>query len=118
MTAYFHSIYIPSKFNLDFRNNTLSALVRNGKLSQKDALKRYKSPPHIEYDLENYFKKRLGFSDKEYYQNIVTNKKSWRDFPTYKKRFEKLRILFYFLVKKNLVPMSFYLKYCFEIKED
>ncbi len=118
MTAYFHSIYIPSKFNLDFRNNTLSALVRNGKLSQKEALKRYKSPPHIEYDLENYFKKRLGFSDKEYYQNITTNKKSWRDFPTYKKRFEKLRFLFYFLVKKNLVPMSFYLKYCFEIKED
>ena len=39
--------------------------------------------------------------------------KSWHDYPTYKKRFERLRPLFAMLAKANLVPMSFYLKYCF-----
>ena len=42
--------------------------------------------------------------------------KSWTDYPTYKKRFESLRPLFYVLAKANLVPMSFYLKYCFPVK--
>ena len=35
------------------------------------------------------------------------------DFKTYKKRFEFLRPLFFLLSKSNLVPTSFYLKYCF-----
>ncbi len=30
MTAFFHSVYAPGKFNSDFRNNTLAAQVRNG----------------------------------------------------------------------------------------
>mgnify|MGYP003320239403 CR=1 FL=1 len=39
--------------------------------------------------------------------------KSWKDFPTYKKWFELLKPIFSILAKSNLVPMSFYLKYCF-----
>ena len=38
-------------------------------------------------------------------------RKSYRDYPTYKRRFEILRPLFFILAKANLVPMSFYLKY-------
>jgi len=45
-------------------------------------------------------------------------KKTYRDYKTYKKRFELFRPLFYILAKSNLVPMSFYLKYCFPIKKD
>ena len=30
--AFFHSIYLPSKFNSDFRNNTISCKVRNGEM--------------------------------------------------------------------------------------
>ncbi|SVB87449.1 uncharacterized protein METZ01_LOCUS240303 [marine metagenome] len=37
------------------------------------------------------------------------------DYPTYKKRFENLRPLFHLLAKADLVPMSFYLKYCFPV---
>ena len=112
MTAFFHGIYAPQKFHSDFRNNTLSALVRNGKMSREAALAEYAAPPLVEDDLLAYFKKRLGLSDQEYSRLMDAPPKSWRDFPTYKRRFERLRPLFYVLAKRNLVPMSFYLKYC------
>jgi hypothetical protein len=42
--------------------------------------------------------------------------KSWHEYPTYKRRFERMRPLFSVLAKADLVPMSFYLKYCFPAK--
>jgi N-acetyl sugar amidotransferase len=113
MTAFFHSYYAPVKFNTDFRNNTLSAKVRNGELSREHAWEQYNTEPHLESDLVNYFKKRLNLSDEEFDRIMKLPPKSWKDYPTYKKLFENLRPLFYLLAKRNLVPMSFYLKYCF-----
>lgn len=112
MTAFFHGIYAPQKFHSDFRNNTLSAMVRNGKMSRPAALAEYASPPSVEEELLAYFKKRMGLTDLEYERVMHAPPKSWHDYPTYKKRFETLRPLFYLLAKRNLVPMSFYLKYC------
>jgi len=111
LSSFNHSIYLPEKFNMDYRNNTLSALVRMGKMSQEEAIKIYSNPPHIEEGLEDYFKKRLHLSDELYDKIMKGEKKSFRDYPTYKKLFEKLRPLFYILAKANLVPMSFYIKY-------
>ena len=45
-------------------------------------------------------------------------KRTFRDFKTYKKRFERLRPFFKILANLNLVTMSFYLKYCFPLPED
>ena len=116
MTAYFHGVYAPEKFDSDFRNNTLSALARLGVISRSAAWKEYNTPPTIESGLVEYFKKRLELSDDEYESVMAATPKSWLEFPTYKKRFEALRPLFYILAKANLVPMSFYLKYCFPKK--
>lgn len=118
MTAFFHSIYLPQKFNTDMRNNTLSALVRNGKMHRDDAWKEYNRPPHIEKDLVDYFKKRLELTDDQYDETMARKPKSWQEYPTYKKKFEFLRPLFKILAKANLVPMSFYLKYCFPMPKD
>jgi N-acetyl sugar amidotransferase len=111
MTAFNHSVYFPQKFNIDQRNNTLSAVVRAGLKSREEAIREYATPPHIEPELVDYFKKRLGFSDEEY--NLIMNgeRKNFRDYKTYKRRFERLRPLFYILAKASLVPMSFYIKY-------
>ena len=116
MTAYFHGIYAPLKFGSDFRNNTLSALVRNGTMSREEGLAEYRTPPEVENELLAYFKKRLGLSDAEYDRIMQAPPRSWREFPTYKRRFERLRPLFAMLARRNLVPMSFYLKYCFPVK--
>lgn len=113
MTAFFHGIYAPGKFGADFRNNTLSALARMGKMSRQDAWVEYNTPPKVEDELLAYFKKRLELSDEEYERIMSEPPKSWHDYPTYKKRFERLRPLFAVLAKANLVPMSFYIKYCF-----
>jgi hypothetical protein len=42
---------------------------------------------------------------------MVQPRRTWRDFKTYKQRFERLRPMFYLMAKAQLVPMSFYLKY-------
>jgi len=111
MTAFNHSVYFTQKFNIDQRNNSLSAAVRSGLMSREAALEEYLTPPVIEPELVNYFKKRLMFSDEEYQAIMSGEKKTYRDYKTYKSRFERLRPLFYLLAKSSLVPMSFYIKY-------
>jgi hypothetical protein len=116
MNAFSHSIYFPQKFDIDYRNNTLSARVRNVKMDRDAAIKEYyETPPFIEEGLEDYMKKRMGFSDEEYEKIMKAKPKYWYEYPTYKKRFERLRPLFAILYKSNLVPKSFYMKYCFPV---
>ena len=118
MTAFFHSIYAPQKFDSDFRNNSLSARVRNGYMSRNEAMNDYNSPPYIEDDLLEYFKKRLKLSNQEYEKIMKSKPKSWSEFPNYKKLFEFFKPLFYLFYKYNLVPKSFYMKYCFPLKNN
>jgi N-acetyl sugar amidotransferase len=117
MTAFFHSYYCPKKFHVDYRNNSLAASVRSGQMSREVAIEEYYNhPPFLEEELLTYFKKRLGFSDKEFEDIMNRPPKYWYEYPTYKKRFELLRPLFYVLMKAHLVPHSFYMKYCFPVK--
>jgi hypothetical protein len=116
MTAFCHGIYLPQKFGADLRNNTLAARVRNGALTREAAWAEYNTPPHVERQLLEYFCKRLGLSDAGYRYVMAQPPRSWQDYPTYKRRFERLRPLFAVLARADLVPMSFYLKYCFPAK--
>ncbi len=116
--AFLHTVYNPVKFSIDMRNLTLAALVRSGKMTQKEALELYSTPIVPQEDLVSYIKKRLELSDEEYTQLLDPKgvKRSWKDFKTYKKRFELWRPFFKIMADKNKVPMSFYLKYCFPMK--
>jgi N-acetyl sugar amidotransferase len=118
MTAFFHSVYAPEKFASDFRNNTLAALARQGLITREEAWARYMEPPHVEEELVAYFRKRLGLSANEYASIMADTPRSWWEFPTYKKRFERFRPLFKLLADANFVPRSFYLKYCFPAKTE
>jgi len=111
ITAFHHSYYNPVKFGIDNRNNSLSASVRAGLISRKEAIKIYSEPPYMEPELLEYFKKRLGLSEVDFNSIMNLPSKSYKNYPTYKKRFERLRPLFYVLAKTNLVPMSFFIKY-------
>lgn len=116
-TAFNHSYYFPKKFNIDYRNNSLSASVRNHKISRDEAIDEYyNQPPYLEPELLSYVKKRMQLSDDQFEEMMKRKPKYWYQYPTYKKRFEMLRPLFAMLYKKNLVPKSFYLKYCFPVK--
>jgi len=119
MTSFFHSIYCPQKFNIDYRNNSLAASVRAGNMDREEAIDEYyNKDPYIESELLNYFKKRLGLTGQEYQKIMNQGPRYWYEFPTYKKRFERLRPLFYLLMKADLVPRSFYMKYCFPAEKN
>jgi N-acetyl sugar amidotransferase len=116
MTAFYHGIYMPQKFGGDLRNNTLAARVRNGAMDRASAWAEYNSPPTVERQLLEFFLKRLGISAPEFHRVMKEPPRHWSDYPTYKRRFERLRPLFAVLANADLVPMSFYLKYCFPAK--
>ena len=118
-TAFQHAYLYPKRFKYDSRNNSLSASTRSGLMSREEALKEYyESEIFLEPELPQYVKKRLKLSDEEVDTLMNAPKKTYKDYPTYKKRFELFRPLFKILAKANLVPMSFYLKYCFPVKEE
>jgi N-acetyl sugar amidotransferase len=117
-SAFVHLVYQPQKFGMDNRNWTLSARARSGQLTREQALEMYHAPIGDADELVTYVKKRLGLSDAEYQAAMQGPKRSFRDFETYKRRFERLRPFFKLLADRNLVPRSFYLKYCFPLPTD
>lgn len=64
-------------------------------------------------ELVSLVKKRLELTDAELEAAMTSELKSWRDFPNYKRTFERLRPFFAVLVKAGRVPESFYMKFCF-----
>lgn len=117
MSAFQHSYYSPRRFGLDQRNNSLSASVRSGLMTQEEAIREFAIPPHLEDELLEYYKKRMQLSDREFERVMASPIHSYLDFKTYKQRFELFRPLFKILADRNLVPRSFYLKYCFPAKK-
>jgi N-acetyl sugar amidotransferase len=116
-TSFLHTVYNPQKFGIDNRNLSLAAEVRSGILTREEALKIYDTPLTPDPELVPYIKKRLALGDAEYEALMNGPRRSFRDFRTYKRRFELLRPLFGVLARAELVPMSFYLKYCFPMKD-
>jgi N-acetyl sugar amidotransferase len=116
-TSFLHTVYNPGKFQLDHRNLSLAAEVRVGVISREQALRIYRTPITPDPELIVYVKKRLSLTDEEYERIMAGPKRTFRDFRTYKRRFELLRPFFRILANANLVPMSFYLKYCFPLKD-
>jgi N-acetyl sugar amidotransferase len=116
--SFVHTIYHPQKFGMDNRNWNLAAEVRSGILDRDRALEIYNTLVEPDHELVKYVKKRLELTDLQYEELMRGPKRSFREFKTYKRRFERLRPLFKILANANLVPMSFYLKYCFPLSEE
>jgi N-acetyl sugar amidotransferase len=114
-TSFAHTVYHPLKFKIDNRNWSLAAEVRAGIIDREEAIKTYYSPIEVDPDLVPYVKKRLDLSDEEYDAVMNGENRSFRDFKTYKKRFERWRPIFKILADRNMVPRSFYIKYCFPL---
>jgi N-acetyl sugar amidotransferase len=114
-SAFVHLVYHPQKFNMDNRNWTLSARVRAGVLDREEALIEYNTPIGEGDELIQYVKKRLNLKDEEYQKYMDAPNKNFTHYKTYKKRFERLEPLFRVLANQNLIPRSFYIKYCFPL---
>ena len=110
-TAFLHSYYAPRRFGLDTRVVGHSALVRSGQMTREEALEDLRQPFHFDEEIVDVVKRRLGFSDEEFETIMREPTRTFQDFKTYKTRFERLRPMFYLLMKAQLVPQSFYIKY-------
>jgi len=110
-TAFAHSYFFPRRWNMDFRIAGYSAYCRNGWMTREEALNLMAEPPHLEPGLLEFLKKRLGFSDEEFEMLMTMPQKSYKDYPTYKQTFERMRPFFWLMYKMDLIPKSFYMKY-------
>jgi N-acetyl sugar amidotransferase len=112
-TAFYHSYFLPRRFSVDGRLLGYSALVRSGQLTRGEGLELIREPQEFDADLIEMVKKRLGFSHEEFDHLMNLPKKTYKEFKTYKRTFERLRRFFWLMYKLDRVPKSFYMKFCF-----
>jgi len=110
-TAFYHTYFLPRRFGIDQRPNGFSALIRSGQMTQEEGIELYREPPLCDIEVVELVKKRLELSDEEFLDLMMAPKRTFRDFKTYKHIFERMRPFFYCMVKMDLVPKSFYMKY-------
>lgn len=111
LSMFCHTYYFPRRIGIDQRKNGFSALVRSGQMKRDEAIEILSTPPEYDPELITYLKKRFNLSDKEFDDVLDAPLKSYRDFKTYKKTFERMRPFFWLMYKLDLVPKSFYVKY-------
>lgn len=111
LTAFYHSYFMPRRYGIDQRVTGYAAHVRSGQMTHAEGLAELSQPPHLEPEMVELVRKRLGFSADEFESLMDAPKRSWRDFKTYKRTFERMRPFYYLLYKTNRIPKSFYLKY-------
>lgn len=111
-TAFYHTYFLPKRWGINFRQIELSALVRSGQLDRDVAIEQFLAPRQGDAGIIALVKKRLEFSDADFESAMDLPHRSYREFATYKRRFERLRPLFWVLWKLNRVPKSFYEKFC------
>lgn len=110
-TAFWHTYFMPQRYGLDTRVLGYAALVRSGQLSREQGLELLAQPQTFDPELVAMVKKRLGFTDAEFEALMQLPKKTYRDYPTYKKTFERMKPFWWLMYKLNRVPKSFYLKF-------
>lgn len=111
ITAFGFAYLFPQRYGIDTRLLGHSALVRSGQITREQGLELLAAPYDFPAEEVEYVKKRLRFSDEEFEGLLKLPKKTYRDFETYKKRFEHLRWFFWLMYKLGRVPKSFYMKY-------
>jgi N-acetyl sugar amidotransferase len=111
-TAFYHSYLLPRRWDIDMRILGYSGMVRSGQMDRAEGLRLMDEPPHLDDDIVDLVKKRLELDDAEFERVMNLPKAHYTQFDTYKRRFERLRPLFWALYKADRVPKSFYVKFC------
>lgn len=110
-SKFHHTYYKPVRFGEDQRANGFAAMVRTGQMSRDEGLRLMSKPAEIDSELIDYVKKRLRFNDDEWDKMMNGQKRTYKDFKTYKKKFETLSPFFWVMLKLDLVEKAFYMKY-------
>lgn len=112
-TAFWHTYYIPQRYGSDLRLLGYSALVRSCQMTREQGLDLLKEPVRYDQELVAMVQKRLGLYDEEWTAIMAAPRRTYRDYDTYKRTFERMRPFWWLMYKLNRVPKSFYMKFCF-----
>jgi len=110
-TAFYHTYFMPRRFDIDQRSNGYCALIRSSQMGREKAMTLMSDPPVCDSEIIELVKKRLGFSDDEFESLMNQPRQTYKNFKTYKQTFERMRPFFWLMCKRDLVPQSFYIKY-------
>ena len=117
-TAFWHTYFMPKRYGIDTRLLGYAALVRSGQITREQGLELIGQPQEYDPELLEMVKKRLGLSEDELEKIMNAPRRTYRNFKTYKKTFERMRLFWWLMYKLNRVPKSFYLKFCFPNPQD
>ena len=111
-TKFFQSYYLPQKFNIDKRKTELSALIRSGQITRKEALAEVEaSPYHFEQETVDYAINKLGISKKEWQIIMNTQTKSHDNYKTLLSLIKVMKWPIKIATQMNVLPKILYLKY-------
>jgi hypothetical protein len=101
ITAFWQSYAMPSKYSMDYRRATYSALIVSGQLTREEALEKLKALPYDPAKVESdkqYIAKKYGISLEELERCLALPPKTYKDFPNDKKKID----WFYGIYRKYL----------------
>lgn len=111
-TKFFQSYYLPQKFKIDKRKTELSALVRSGQITRKEALMEIEaSPYHFEQDTVDYAINKLNLTKDEWEIIMKTPIKSHDDFKTLLPFIKAMKWPIKMATQMRVLPKILYLKY-------
>ncbi|MGZ8422107.1 MAG: N-acetyl sugar amidotransferase [Nitrospira sp.] len=110
-TAFYHTYFLPRRFGIDGRLLGYAAMVRSGQISRDQGLELIRHPAEYDPEIVELVKKRLGFSTHEFDALMNLPHRTYREFRTYKRTFERLRPFWWLMYRLDRVPKSFYMKF-------
>jgi hypothetical protein len=113
ITSWVHQYFWPRRWGIDGRLLGHCALIRSGQLDKETARRELNVPPRCSVDHVEYVRKRFGWTESQLDDIMTAPKKSMKDYPSYKRTFERLRAHFEKLADAGKIPRSFYMRYCF-----
>jgi N-acetyl sugar amidotransferase len=100
-----------TKFHIDYRKVTLSALVRSGQMTRDEALRALREDPYLEDQQSlNYCMDRLSLTSEEFEGIMCASPKDFRDYRSYYPLLSTLKLPVKMACRLNLVPETLYQK--------
>jgi N-acetyl sugar amidotransferase len=110
-TYFFQTYLLPRKFNIDKRKLEYSALIRSGQMTRSTAIAELQKPYPYDEEVLNYTISKLGLTQEEFNQIMLSAPKSFRDYPTYYPIIKALKAPIKIACTFKILPPVFYEKF-------
>lgn len=111
-TAWFGQFYRPVRCDFDARIIYLSAGLRSGRITREEAKAEIAKAMPMSRTYQSAIEDAFGWSHARMNELLNQPVRKADEFRTYQKTFRRLKPLFWVLYKANIVPKTFYTKYC------